>query len=261
MSLLILCLIGLFGLCLGSFTHLAVSRFSPDKTFGSYLYHITFSHSKCPVCDHHLSTLSLIPIFSWLIQRGYCRYCQCKIASHYLIAEIIVSGYSLLITSLYGVTLYSIMFILLGIYFTIMAIIDYQYLLLPDCFTYPLLIFGVIFSYWQLNFMTYYEALLSMILGYCLLWLPAKLYYYLRKKEGLGYGDIKLLSALGTWIPYCQMPTLLMYASIIGIGYIAILSITKKTPVDSLLIPFGPCLLLSAYAILWLNYFGHTFDL
>jgi len=83
-----------------------------------------------------------------------------------------------------------------------------------------------------------------------LLWIPANLYYYIKKRIGLGGGDIKLLAALGAWINYTELPILLILASIMGILYILLLAYFKKIPLKTIIIPFGPCLLISSYAML-----------
>lgn len=250
MVIIVLICTGLLGLCFGSFIHVAIYRFSPDKAALSYLYDIVFSRSKCVYCYHKLSYLSLIPIISWLIQRGQCRYCHQSIAINYLLVELVISIYCCVMISTYDCTPWTIILIFLGLYFIILAAIDFRYLLLPNYFTYPIMLTGLALSYVEINPIRLIDGGLGIICGYILLWVPAHLYYYFKKHSGLGGGDIKLLAALGTWIHYSQLPMLLVFASSIGILYVIFGAYFKKIPLKIVVIPFGPCLLISAYIIL-----------
>lgn len=240
----------IIGLCLGSFIHLAINRYSPEKLGLTYLYDITLVGSKCGHCQHNLDWLSLLPVFSWLLQYRRCKYCQTIIPVHYPLTELAVAGHCLMVISIYGLTITAIILIILGCYFTILAIIDYKYLLLPNFFTYPLLLSGLILAYYQISFITFYDAILGAIYGYALLWIPSVLYYLIKKRLGLGGGDIKLLAGLGTWLHYSHLPTLLILASITGLGYAMIQRIFRKTNIKNMLIPFGSCLLLCCYILL-----------
>lgn len=240
------------GLCLGSFIHTAIYRFFPTQTAQDYIYEIALSRSQCPNCHKNLSSLSLIPVFSWLKQHGCCQYCQRAIPIHYPITELIVAMYCLTITVVYGVTVWSLILILLGLYFILLIIIDFKYLLLPNYFTYPLLLMGIIFAYYKVGLVSFDEAVFGTLLGYSVLWLPATLYYLLKRQIGLGGGDIKLSAALGAWLPVTELPTLLFFASIIGIGYFFVYYVTQKPLERKILVPFGSCLLISAYPLLLL---------
>ncbi|WP_392561657.1 A24 family peptidase [Orbus sturtevantii] len=250
MNIITLILTALLGLCLGSFICVAIYRFAPYKTPLKYGYDITCRRSRCMYCSKKLSYLSLIPVISWLLQGGRCKYCHHKIAMNYLLAELLVATYCCVMIVIYGNTLWSIILILLGLYFIILAIIDFQYLLLPNYFTYPIMLAGLVLSYFEQNPIQLSDGILGIILGYVLLWLPATLYYHTKKHIGLGGGDIKLLSALGAWIHYTQLPVLVVLASIMGILYIILLACLQKRSLKTVIIPFGPSLLIAAYVIL-----------
>lgn len=253
MEIILSILVISFGLCLGSFVHLAISRFSPHKTTCSYLRDITFVRSKCPCCQKTLALSSLIPVVSWLNQKGRCRYCLSAIPIHYLITEMVISIFCLMIFSYYGLTTWSVILFFLGIYFTILSAIDINYLLLPNAFTYPLIFMGLLTAYLQLSQIIFIDAIIGMLSGYLLLWLPSKLYYLIKKQSGLGGGDIKLLSALGTWLHFSQLPLLLIFAAILGITYLILLRFFTAQTIKNCFIPFGPCLLIPAYVLLLLH--------
>lgn len=247
MNILILSVMICLGFCLGSFIHCAISRFLPDQTMIQYFKEIIFSRSKCPTCHKKLDILSLIPIFSWLKQRGRCKYCLAIIPIDYLITELIVSIYCLGITYCYNLTVWSIILIFVGLYYALLAIIDFKYLLLPNYLTYPLLLIGLLFAYFDVGLITFYDALFGAIYGYTLLSIPAAVYYLIKKRAGLGGGDIKLLAALGTWLPVTELVNLLLYASIVGITYFIIYKAIVRPIEKNILVPFGSCLLICAY--------------
>lgn len=254
MKLIELTIVGSIGLCLGSFTHVVIYCFSPTKTTKQFLYDISFRRSYCPHCQKTLGFLSLIPLLSWLVQQRRCKYCLQAIPFHYALTELLIASFCIVIISFFGISIWSSILIIQGIIFIILAIIDIKYFLLPNCMTYFILSSGIVAAYFDLGTISFMNAIIGALFGYFLLWLPAKSYYLIKKQVGLGGGDIKLLSALGTWIDYSQLPILLVIASCIGIVWFSIDYYSKK-PVNNipLIIPFGPCLLISAYCLLILR--------
>jgi len=240
----------IFGLCMGSFVHVAISRFSPHYSFFQYVFHICLSRSKCPDCQMRLHGLLLIPIFSWLILKGRCKICKKSIPIHYLLMELTLGCQCIFITWLLDMTVWTGIIILLGHLFFILACIDIKYLLLPNYFNYAILLIGLLTAHLGIANIQLDEALIGIICGFALLWLPAKLHHCIKKYPGLGGGDIKLLSALGTWIHYEYLPLLLVIASTIGIIYLLFYGYIKQDRLTNVKIPFGPCLLIASYGIL-----------
>lgn len=248
---------GIIGLCLGSFINVIIFRFDPNKTVKQYVMSVLVERSHCDHCQITLSSYQLIPILSWCLLRGKCRHCQYPITIFHIITELAIALFCMSIIAYKGMGIWSIILISLGLIFIILAIIDLQYFLLPNCFTYLILISGLFCAYFHLSWLSLTNAIIGMLCGYVLLWVPATCYYALKKQVGLGAGDIKLLSALGTWISYVHLPLLVSIASLLGLIYFAVqryllyshLSIRNR---NLIIIPFGPCLLIAAYGCLLL---------
>lgn len=256
MSTIVIIVTGWLGLCLGNFTHLVVSRYSPTQTSHQFFNAMILQRSHCPKCESQLTWFSLIPVISWLMQQGKCHSCAAPIAIHYLLAELFFAIICMLIVSYYGICLWSIILILLTIIFTILIIIDYVYLLLPDSFNYSILLLGMICAAFELGRLNLMEALCGSIFGLLLLGLPSLFYYLLTKRIGLGSGDIKLLVALGSWLECHQLPILLIIACTLGLIHFCIIkkswikSFKKHTINQMTAIPFGPYLLIAGYGLL-----------
>lgn len=238
----------LLGCCIGSFINVAFSRFSPLLTCYQYLSLITFKRSVCPYCQTKLTVWQLIPVFSWLILKRKCHFCQGKICCRYVFVELLIAILFLVIYLDKGVNQSSIILMILACYFLLLSLIDFNYYLLPDFFTQPLMWIGLICAYFELSTIELKSALTSILFGYLLLKIPAVIFYLVTKKDGLGQGDIKLLAAIGAWLPYERLPLLLVLASLFGIFYYLLLRYALKQQ-SLTLIPFGPFLLVSGYLI------------
>lgn len=234
------------GLCFGSFISVAYYRFSPSHSFFEFAIAISYPRSNCRGCQKGLKLWHLIPLFSWLLLKGRCYYCHCKIAYRYLILEIMVSLLFLLIYLNNGLNFRSIVLMWLACYFLLLSMIDIQFYLLPDFFTLPLMWLGIIAAYFELFDISLRDAVAGIVIGYLLLTIPAGLFYLITNKQGLGQGDIKLLAALGSWLPYQTLPLILMCSSILGIIYYLILRFIVRLP-SLTIIPFGPFLLIPSY--------------
>ncbi|QIQ21836.1 prepilin peptidase [Zophobihabitans entericus] len=241
-------IIALVGACVGSFLNVIVYRWQQASSVWHLLNLITFDRSRCPHCQIQLSVIDLIPVFSWLLLKGKCRSCFIKISSRYFVIEIITTTVFILLSNHFNTPLQIMLFCGLSCWFIVLALIDLDNYLLPDILTLPLLWFGLLCACWKITLLSLEQAFLGCIIGFLLLWIPANLYYLFTKKTGLGGGDIKLLSALGTWIPYTQLPYLLIIASLAGLGYSLYLYLIKKSLPRK--IPFGPCLLLSGWLLM-----------
>ncbi|OCG15335.1 hypothetical protein A9G47_12230 [Gilliamella sp. WF3-4] len=241
-----------FGLCMGSFVYVAYCRYLPTLTPCQYLCRISVYRSACPHCHNRLKAWQLVPVVSWLILKRHCYYCHAKISHHYLIIELLVATLFTIIYFDYGINYQSGMLMMLSCYFLFLALIDFKYYLLPDLFTQPLMWAGVILSYLDMANIILTEALLGIFGGYLLLKVPASLFYFATKKQGLGGGDIKLLAALGAWLPYTSLPMLLIFSSLLGMIYYFLLRyVLNKNTLT--IIPFGPFLLISGYAIYYFS--------
>ncbi|XKM13126.1 prepilin peptidase [Orbaceae bacterium ac157xtp] len=251
MNLLILITFAFIGACFGSFIHVAISRFSSRQTTKSYLYSIVFTRSKCPICKSKLTSLQLMPILSWLLQKGQCSTCKTSIPAHYLYIELFFAGCFMLFVKCYGLTPYSLILMLLLVIFTILASIDFKYYLLPDCYIFLLLILGLGSAYFEIMKISFLQAVFNLFFSFVILWLPHFIYYSWRKKIGLGFGDIKLFTALSTFVTLPQIPLILLLACCMGLVMFMFQFVKTKENVSShSVIAFGPCLLVACYSLL-----------
>ncbi|MFC4762385.1 prepilin peptidase [Dyella koreensis] len=194
--------------------------------------------SHCPHCKHPLSAMDNIPLFGWLLLRGRCRYCKTPISIQYPLVELLSGVLSAIIVWKFGPTWPA----LAGLVFTWMLIalsgIDFRTQYLPDQLTYPFLWIGLLLSLLPM-FVLPTSAILGAAIGYLSLWSVYWLFKLLTGKEGMGYGDFKLLAALGAWMgPTALLPVILLSSlvgALLGGGLILLRKHQREVPM-----PFGP---------------------
>jgi leader peptidase (prepilin peptidase)/N-methyltransferase len=194
--------------------------------------------SHCPHCKHTLSALDNIPLLSWLLLRGRCRYCKASISIQYPLVELLTALLSAAVVWRFGPGLLGCF----GLIFTWILVaasgIDFRTQLLPDQLTYPLLWLGLILSLVPM-YVAPTQAILAAAIGYLSLWSLYWVFKLLTGKEGMGYGDFKLLAALGAWMgPLALLPIMLLSSligAIIGVALIALRRHERGVPM-----PFGP---------------------
>ena len=239
------------GLATGSFLQVAYYRYSPEQSLYEYFSAIIVPRSVCRNCNHKLSVWQLIPVLSWLISNRRCYYCFHKTTNNYAIFELVMAILFLLIYLDKGLNFKSALLMLLVVVFLLLTLIDINYLLLPDFLTQPLMWSGLIMAYFNLSSLNINDALEGILFGYLMLKLPAIIFFCITSKQGLGGGDIKLIAALGAWLPYQLLPLMLIIASTLAILYYSFSKYLFKKNYQ--LIAFGPFLLISGYFILYLN--------
>ncbi len=194
--------------------------------------------SHCPHCKHPLAIHDNIPLFGWLLLGGRCRYCKAPISIQYPLVELLSGVASAVIVWKFGPTWMA----LAGLVFTWMLIalagIDFRTQYLPDQLNYPLLWLGLLLSLLPM-FVLPGTAILGAAIGYLSLWSVYWLFKLLTGKEGMGYGDFKLLAALGAWMgPTALLPVILLSSfigAIVGGSLIALRKHGRDIPM-----PFGP---------------------
>jgi leader peptidase (prepilin peptidase)/N-methyltransferase len=199
---------------------------------------LVFTGSHCPQCKHKLSALDNIPLLSWLALRGRCRYCAAPISWQYPLVELLTALASAAIAWKFGFGWP----LGAGLVFTWMLIaasgIDARTQLLPDQLTLPLLWLGLLCALAPLG-VTPAEAIIGAAIGYLSLWAVYWLFKLATGKEGMGYGDFKLLGALGAWMGATALLPIILLSSLIGalVGgtALAVRGQDRGTP-----IPFGP---------------------
>jgi leader peptidase (prepilin peptidase) / N-methyltransferase len=194
--------------------------------------------SHCPHCKHALSALDNIPLLSWLMLRGRCRYCKARISVQYPLVELLTALLSAVIVLRFGPCWVG----LAGLAFTWILIaasgIDFRTQLLPDQLVYPLLWLGLLLSLLPM-FVLPHTAIIGAVIGYMSLWSLYWLFKLATGKEGMGYGDFKLLAALGAWMgPLALLPTMLI-SSLIG-AIVGITLIVMRRHERGVPMPFGP---------------------
>lgn len=257
--------IGLFSLCIGSFLNVVIYRtpkimeqewkkeyqayFFPNNTY-EIQQPITLSlpASTCPKCHSKIRWYHNIPVLSWLFLKGKCNTCQNPISFRYPFIELLTCICSLIVVATFGVSLHT----LFGLVFTWILItltfIDFDTQLLPDHLTYPLAGLGLaVNSYFF--FTTPTLSIWGTLLGFLSLWSVATLYKIIRKNDGMGAGDFKLLAALGAWVGPLLLPLIILLSSVLGsiIGVILL-----KTNKESRPFAFGPYIAIAGWiALLW----------
>lgn len=222
------------GVIVGSFLNVVILRLPKENVS------IAFPASHCPKCEHPLSWYENIPVVSYVIQLGKCRHCKTTIALQYPIVELLMGILALALYSTYGFSITFGGYFLFSATLLVISYIDLHLQIIPDSLTLPGIIAGIIFSlvspqlYWL-------ESLLGILLGGGGLYTVAFLYKLLRKKQGMGGGDIKLLAMLGAFLGWQSICFILLVSSITGIIVSLITLIRHKWGIKTR-IPFGPFL-------------------
>jgi leader peptidase (prepilin peptidase)/N-methyltransferase len=207
---------------------------------------IVWESSHCPKCKHSLSAFENIPLISWIVLRGRCRHCRAPISIQYPLVELISGLCSAAIVMKFGPTWQAGAGLLLTWTLVALAGIDVRTQLLPDQLTLPLLWLGLLLSLLPL-FAAPSASIIGAAAGYLSLWSIYWLFKLMTGKEGMGYGDFKLLAALGAWMgPAALLPIVLLSSligAIVGGAFLAIRGHDRATP-----IPFGPFIAAAGWA-------------
>lgn len=212
-------------------------------------YSIVTPRSACPSCGHQITAMENIPIASYMMLGGKCKGCKAKISARYPLVEAITGALLGAVAYKYGysyTTLFAWIFTLALIALTF---IDFDTQLLPDDITLPLLWLGLLFNL-NSGFSDLKSAVIGAILGYLILWSVYWLFKLVTGKEGMGYGDFKLLAAISAWFGWQILPAVILLSSVVG-AVIGIALIAFKGKGRNTAIPFGPFLALGGIAALF----------
>ena len=203
-------------------------------------YNLVVPRSACPSCGHKIGAHENVPVISWLFLRGRCSACGTAISARYPVVELLAGALAVAAIARFGpnwqgLAACALLWALLALTF-----IDFDTQLLPDDVTLPLLWAGLLANLFGL-FVPVDEAIIGAIAGYLSLWSIYWAFKLLRGKEGMGYGDFKLLAALGAWMGWKVLPAIVLLSSavgaIVGIGLILFRRRDHQQPM-----PFGPYL-------------------
>lgn len=247
--------LAVLGLCVGSFLNVAIYRL-PLMLAHQYSrsFNLCLPHSHCPKCKTQLKWRDNIPFFSWLWLQGRCRHCQSAISLRYPLIEVMTLLVTLLIAAVIPFGYPLLAALLLSWVLIALTMIDIDHLLLPDNLTLPLLWAGLLFHLFD-DSLPLSDAIIGAASGYLILWCLYWVFWGVTQREALGYGDFKLLAALGAWLGWMALPSLLLIASLAGISFALVARLFKGRPLNTAL-PFGPFLAFSGW-LLFLEYYHY----
>lgn len=213
-------------------------------------FNLNRPRSRCPHCGHAITAWENIPIVSYLFLKGRCAGCQAKIRLRYPLVEAITGILSVVVALHFGFGWQAAAAMLLTWVLIALSLIDFDVQLLPDNITLPFLWLGLLLSLWGL-FTDPQSAIIGAAAGYLSLWSVYQLFRLLTGKEGMGYGDFKLLALFGAWLGWQYLPQIVLISAlvgaVIGVGMILIMGRDRNIP-----IPFGPYLAIAGWiALLW----------
>lgn len=263
----LLIITGFFGAIIGSFLNMVIYRypimlkqqwyaecaelFNQPISEQDTAFNFAFPRSHCTKCKKTLPFYYNIPIFSYLLLRGKCAFCQSKIPLRYLSTEILSALLAVVVVWHFGMTIQSAALLIFTWGLITLAMIDIDHQLLPDVMTLSLLWIGLLCST-QHIFISPTQSIIGAATGYLFLWLIAFLYKTLRKQEGMGYGDCKMLAMFGAWTGALPLLNIILVASVLALIVTYGLIFFKKTN-HSTRIPFGPYLAIAGW---WTVVFG-----
>ncbi len=206
--------------------------------------------STCPGCGHKIRFYENIPVISWLLLRGQCAACKTPISIRYPVIELITALLSVVVAWHFGFGWQALAALVLTWALIALSVIDFDHQLLPDSITLPFLWLGLILSLFPL-FADMRAALIGAIAGYLSLWLVYQVFKLVTGKEGMGFGDFKLLALLGAWLGWQALPIVILLSSLVG-AVVGVILITVQGRDRQTPIPFGPYLAAAGWiALLW----------
>lgn len=264
-------IISIFGLQIGSFLNVVIYRLPkmmelqwhsechacfpdemqvPKKT---ETFNLSLPRSHCPSCKTPIRIIDNIPVLSWVFLRGKCQKCTSPISIRYPLIEILTA-------ILVGVTAYMLpgsywSLAVVGATFVLIALsfIDIDTQLLPDQITLPFMWAGILLALFGISPVSLQDAVGGAMAGYLSLWIVFQLFKLITGKEGIGYGDFKLLAALGAWLGWQSLPIVIIFASFAG-AICGIIMLKIKHSKNDTPLPFGPYLATAGWiCLLWGN--------
>ena len=264
-------LIGIIGLLVGSFLNVVVYRLpimlqsSWRKECLEYLqmeaeeedepFNLSLPLSRCPHCQSPIKAYQNIPVISYVFLKGQCANCKQPISLRYPLIELLTAITSIVVAWHFGYSVEAGFALLLTWVLIALSFIDIDHQLLPDNITLPVLWLGLFLSLFDL-YCGIHASVIGAITGYMVLWLVYQAFKLVTGKEGMGYGDFKLLALFGAWLGWQALPLIILLSSLVG----AVIGITMMIVVKrdhNIPIPFGPYLAVAGWiALLW----GHDLN-
>ena len=255
----------IFSLLIGSFLNVVIHRLpimmidgwrreaadilGQKESVDDPLLTLSKPRSRCPQCGHSIRWYENIPIISYLlILKGRCSGCDSSISMRYPLIEGLTALVGLTVALYFGFTIQMLAMLFVSYALIVLIFIDADHQLLPDQITLPLLWAGVLFNM-VFGWIPLDSAIIGAMLGYLSLWLVFWMFKLVTGKEGMGYGDFKLLSALGAWGGYMDLPGIILISSIAGVIYALLAAFLRRQDLTKPM-PFGPFLALAGWLML-----------
>lgn len=248
---------GILGLIVGSFLNVVVYRLPlwlfaewkrecrsflelEDQESPSGKFNIAVPASHCPQCKAPVKAWQNIPVISYLLLKGKCASCKTKISPRYPIVELLTGIISAFTAYKFGFSIECLLVLVFSWSLIALTLIDADHQILPDTITLPLLWLGLIANSFGL-FTDLHSAVIGAAAGYLSLWSVYWIFKVVTGKEGMGFGDFKLLAALGAWMGWQQLPLIIILSAFVG-AVLGIIILTAKKQSRSNPIPYGPYL-------------------
>ena len=246
----------ILGCIWGSFSNVCIYRLPNDQG-------VIKGRSFCPSCKNQIKWYDNIPFLSFIFLKGKCRNCSNKISSQYFLVEFISAISFVVIYHIYGISITTLLLIILSIFFVIIFFIDLKHYIIPNELTFPLMIIGFIKSFEpnlnQTVFPNYINSLVGGVFGYLIIWLIIFFYKKVRNKEGMGLGDAKLMAVVGFWFGWVSIPFTIFISSFVALIF-AVPSLLKKNKNMTTQIPFGPYIIIGCIIyVSFANQIKHMF--
>ncbi len=231
----------ILGALWGSFANVCIVRLPNEKG-------VVSGRSHCPKCEKKIVWYDNIPIISFFLLRGKCRNCKTSISIQYVIVEAINIISFVAIYYFFGISITTILLMMLSLSFLIIFFIDLKHFIIPNVLTFSMMFVGF-FKSFDPNlhplFPNYINSLIGGVFGYGIIWSIIYFYKQVRKKEGMGLGDAKLLAVVGFWFGWVSIPFVLFCSSILALLWV-VPDLIKKSKKLTSQIPFGPYIILAS---------------
>lgn len=232
-------LLGVVGLVIGSFVNLVAMRLPKDEP-------IAMARSRADCCGQPLRPIELIPVLSWLAQRGRCRRCGEAVSARHPLVELTGAAIGVWAALASASPMHAALTALLGWQLLLIALVDADALWMPDRLTLPLAATGLGAAA-LLSQTTVLAAMVGAVAGFVLLWLVREVYRRLRGREGLGGGDPFLFGAVGAWVSWIGLPSVLLWACAAGLSWVASRALLRRPLAADEPLPFGPFIAIGAW--------------
>ncbi|MFT6463630.1 prepilin peptidase [Halopseudomonas sp.] len=266
-ALAFILLAGLLGLIVGSFLNVVIHRvpkmmerdwirqaremLEPDAEQPKEpTYNLILPHSHCPHCNTEIKAWQNLPILSYLLLRGRCGQCKARISPRYPLVELLTAVLSMVVAWQFGFTWAAGAMLVLTWGLISLSLIDADTQLLPDSIVLPLLWLGLVINSFAL-ITDINSAIWGAVVGYLTLWVIFWAFKLITGKEGMGYGDFKLLAMLGAWGGWQILPLIILLSSLVG-AILGVIILKTRGQSNSTPLPFGPYLAIAGWiALIW----------